>query len=65
MRSGIVVDVTPADCERLAAIVANRSSQQKHVWRAHIVLLTAACCSTRSSGMRMSRRASSEPRHPA
>ena len=25
----------------MAAIVANRNSPQKHVWRAHIVLLTA------------------------
>jgi transposase len=46
MRTGIVVDVTPAARERLAAIVANRNSPQKHVWRARIVLLTAAGCGT-------------------
>ena len=46
MRTGVVVDVTPADRERLAAIVGNRNSPQKHVWRARIVLLTAAGCGT-------------------
>jgi transposase len=44
MRTGIVVDVTPADRARLAAIIANRNSPQKHVWRARIVLLTAEGC---------------------
>ena len=46
MRTGIVVDVTPTDRARLAAIVANRNSPQKHVWRARIVLLTAEGCGT-------------------
>ena len=41
MRTGIVVNVTAADRKRLAGIVANRNSPQKHVWRARIVLLTA------------------------
>src|SRR5262245_57890965 len=41
MRTGIVVDVKAADRRRLAAIVANRNSPEKHVWRARIVLLTA------------------------
>jgi transposase len=41
MRKGIVVNVKAADRRRLAAIVANRNSPQKHVWRAWIVLLTA------------------------
>ena len=41
MRNGIVVDVGAEDRARLAAIVANRNSPQKHVWRARIVLLTA------------------------
>ena len=41
MRTGIVVNVTASDRKRLAAIVANRNSPQKHVWRARIVLLTA------------------------
>src|SRR5512147_3177454 len=41
MRKGIVVDVKAEDRARLAAIVANRNSPQKHVWRARIVLLTA------------------------
>jgi transposase len=41
MRKGIVVKVKASDRRRLAAIVANRNSPQKHVWRARIVLLTA------------------------
>jgi len=41
MRTGIVVEVSAEDRARLAAIVANRNSPQKHVWRARIVLLTA------------------------
>jgi transposase len=41
MRIGIVVNVKAADRRRLAAIVANRNSPQKHVWRARIILLTA------------------------
>jgi len=41
MRKAIVVNVKAADRGRLAAIVANRNSPQKHVWRARIVLLTA------------------------
>jgi transposase len=41
MRTGIVVEVTAADRDRLEAIVANRNSPQKHVWRARIVLATA------------------------
>src|SRR3712207_1852781 len=41
MRKGIVVDVSAADRARLEAVVANRNSPQKHVWRAKIILLTA------------------------
>src|SRR3984957_6952914 len=46
MRTGIVVEVTAADRQQLAAIVADRNSPQKHVWRAQIVLLTADGCGT-------------------
>lgn len=46
MRTGITVDVTASDRQRLAAIVADRNSPQKHVWRANIVLLTAEGCGT-------------------
>jgi transposase len=41
MRKGISIAVTPADRLRLEAIVRDRNSPQKHVWRARIVLLTA------------------------
>ncbi len=46
MRTGIIVEVSASDRERLAAIVADRNAAQKHVWRAHIVLLTADGCGT-------------------
>ena len=42
MRTGIAVELTAADRDRLEAIVADRNSPQKHVWRAGIVLATAA-----------------------
>jgi transposase len=41
MRKGISISLTPADRVRLDAIVRDRNSPQKHVWRARIVLLTA------------------------
>ena len=41
MREGITVQVSDADQAGLVAIVADRNSPQKHVWRAQIVLLTA------------------------
>ncbi len=41
MRKGIIVTVNAADRARLASVVANRNSPQKHAWRCRIVLLTA------------------------
>src|ERR671919_141758 len=41
MRKGIEIEVSAADHAHLEAIVADRNSPQKHVWRARIVLLTA------------------------
>src|SRR6201989_1888441 len=46
MRRGIKVDVSARDRVELDAIVADRNSPQKHVWRAKIVLLTADGCGT-------------------
>ena len=46
MRTGIIIEVSATDRERLAAIVADRNALQKHAWRAHIVLLTADGCGT-------------------
>jgi Homeodomain-like domain len=46
MREGISIEVSAADCERLAAVVADRNSAQKHVWRARIILATAEGCGT-------------------
>ena len=42
MRTGITISVSSEDHQRLLAISANRNTPQKHVWRAKIVLLTAA-----------------------
>jgi transposase len=42
MRTGISFTVSSVDRARLEAIVADRNSPQKHVWRCRIVLLTAA-----------------------
>ena len=46
MRTGIKVAVSAKDRRQLDAIVADRNSPQKHVWRAQIVLLTADGCGT-------------------
>jgi hypothetical protein len=45
-----IIEVSAADRERLAAIVADRNAPQKHVWRAYIVLLTADGCGTARHG---------------
>ena len=42
MRTGISLTVTPAIRRHLKAVAANRNNPQKHVWRAQIVLLSAA-----------------------
>jgi len=41
MRTGISFTVSPSDRLRLEAVVGDRNSPQKHVWRCRIVLLTA------------------------
>ena len=41
MRTGITVHLSLTDREPLQAIVNDRNSPQKHVWRARIVLATA------------------------
>src|SRR5215212_10249861 len=41
MRTGIRFDVSAADRARLEAVVADRSSRQKHAWRARIILAIA------------------------
>ena len=40
MRTGISFEVSPIDRRRLDAIVGDRNSAQKHVWRAQIILLS-------------------------
>jgi transposase len=42
MRGNLGLFVSAADRERLAAIVGDRNRAQKHVWRAEVVLLSAA-----------------------
>jgi transposase len=46
MRTGITLNVSPADRVRLDAVVADRNSPQKHVWRSRIILLSADGCGT-------------------
>ena len=41
MRTGVTVHLSPTDRKRLQAIIDDRNSLQKHVWRARIVLGTA------------------------
>jgi len=41
MRTGISFEVSSADRRRLEAVVGDRNSPQKHVWRARIVLASA------------------------
>jgi hypothetical protein len=41
MRSGKSLSVSSANIGRLEALVQDRSTPQKHVWRAEIVPLTA------------------------
>ena len=41
MREGITAEVSAADRSRLVAVVADRNSRRKHVWRAQIILATA------------------------
>ena len=54
MRKDVAVRLGPGDRERLEAVLADRNSAQKHVWRARIILATAEGCGT-SAGMRATR----------
>jgi transposase len=42
MRTGVEVRLGPGDRKRLEAVIGSGNSAQKHVWRARIVLLSAA-----------------------
>lgn len=46
MRTGITIDLDVSSRARLEAIVADRNSPQKHVWRSRIVLLSADAVGT-------------------
>jgi transposase len=41
MRPGISITLSPNERDRLEALIGDRNSAQKHVWRAQIVLLSA------------------------
>ena len=41
VRSGIIIDLTSAERQRLERISKGRITAQKHIWRAEIVLLSA------------------------
>ena len=47
MRTGIIISLNPADQNRFEAVVSDRNSVQKHVWRAKIMLLSAGGAGTR------------------
>lgn len=42
MRTGISITLVEADRRRFEALVLDRNTPQKHVWRARIVLMSAA-----------------------
>src|SRR6202011_5645723 len=63
MRAGIVVNVTRADRLRLEAIIADRSTPQKHVWRAQAWQAPAAA-QHRSAGSRFGLGAAAGREHP-
>jgi transposase len=42
MRTGISITLKPVDRRRLETLVGDRNTPHKHVWRAEIVLLSAA-----------------------
>jgi transposase len=46
MQRDVEVRLGPGDRERLEAVVPDRNRAQKHVWRAQIILATAAGCGT-------------------
>ena len=46
MRTGITINMSSGDRQRLNRIVKDGNTAQKHVWRARIVLLTADGCGT-------------------
>ena len=46
MRKGVEVRLGPGERERLEAVIGSGNSPQKHVWRARIVLLSAAGAGT-------------------
>jgi transposase len=48
MRKGVEVRLGPGERERLEAVIGSGNSPQKHVWRARIVLLSAAGVGTMS-----------------
>src|SRR5712691_10214168 len=48
MRKGIEIGLGPGDRERLEAVIGSGNSPQKHVWRARIVLLSAAGVGTKA-----------------
>ena len=46
MRKASTINLTETDRRSLIAIITDRNSPQKHVWRAQIVLLSAEGCGT-------------------
>jgi len=53
MRQGTTLHVSPADRRRLEAVVADRNSPQKHVWRVKVALAAADGHGTTAIGRRV------------
>ena len=58
MRSGITITLRPADRLRLEALVRDRNTVQKHVWRAQIVLFSTDGIGTKCNDHEISRQRS-------
>src|SRR5829696_3368993 len=69
MKKGVEVRLGPGDRERLEAVIGSGNSPQKHVWRARIVLLSAAGVGTmtiqRQTGKGKNQRLRPRPRRIA
>ena len=49
MRTGISFTIAPIDRQRVMALVKDRNTRQKHIWRAEIILLSAEGFGTAAS----------------
>jgi len=48
MRTGVCIEISPVDRRRLEAVIRNRNSPEKNLWRTRIIGLTDADASTKA-----------------